>query len=271
MTTYSLGAQSAEVARLDVQAAAIDRPTRHLLQAAGIRPGMRVLDLGTGLGHVALAVADHVGPQGEVVGVDNEPRLLEIAAERAAAYPHVRLVEDDVRTFRDAEPFDAVVGRLILFHLPDREAVLRHHLDALTPDGGLVAMIDYDLGSVRTEPPLPLAQHCKDVMLAGFRSAGADPVIGVRLGQLLAEVGLADVQTLGMQAYGTAEATGAAHMITAVLGSLAPQLVAAGISSPEELGLDTLAEQLTEAGINSGAVWAMPTLVGAWGRTGAPQ
>jgi ubiquinone/menaquinone biosynthesis C-methylase UbiE len=43
---------------------------------------MRVLDLGTGLGHVAFEVANLVGPRGTVVGIDQSPRLLEIAEQR---------------------------------------------------------------------------------------------------------------------------------------------------------------------------------------------
>src|SRR4051812_8969977 len=149
---YLLGSDDAEVARLDLQAGAIAPPTGLLLQAAGIGPGMRVLDLGTGLGHVAFALADLVGPGGTVVGVDQSATLLEIAESRrrAAALEHVRFEEGDARTFRADAPFDAVVMRLLLFHLPDAVDVLRHHMHAVRP-GGLVLAIDYDMGSARAE------------------------------------------------------------------------------------------------------------------------
>jgi hypothetical protein len=52
MTRYVLGSDDAEIARLDHQAAAIAGATAAILPAAGIGPGMRVLDLGTGLGHI---------------------------------------------------------------------------------------------------------------------------------------------------------------------------------------------------------------------------
>jgi trans-aconitate methyltransferase len=119
MANYSLGSDDAEIARLDEQAEFLREPTRMLLAASGIGPGMRVLDLGTGLGHVAAAVADLVGPDGQVVGLDLDPRMLAVAQTRTRHLPQVRFVEGDVTRWRDDQPFDAVVGRLILFHLRD--------------------------------------------------------------------------------------------------------------------------------------------------------
>ena len=60
-SNYALGSSDEEIACLDAQSASIVAPTRLLLRAAGIGPGMRVLDLGTGLGHVARLVAELVG------------------------------------------------------------------------------------------------------------------------------------------------------------------------------------------------------------------
>jgi ubiquinone/menaquinone biosynthesis C-methylase UbiE len=71
---YVLGSDGAEIARLDAQAAMSAPATRLLLQAGGrIGRGMRVLDLGTDLGHVAFDVASLVGPEGTVVGIDQDP------------------------------------------------------------------------------------------------------------------------------------------------------------------------------------------------------
>jgi ubiquinone/menaquinone biosynthesis C-methylase UbiE len=262
---YVLGASDPEVARLDFQAAWLEGPTRLLLREAGVGPGMRVLDLGTGLGHVALAAAELVGAEGEVVGIDSSPKLLQLAGERGAAFPQVRFQEGDVRSWRGEEPFDAVVGRLILFHLPDAAAVLQHHLQGLRP-GGLMVALDYDLGAIRTEPPVPLVAEHAAWMLAAFRSAKADPMIGARLAPLFSRVGLAGVRTLGIQGYlGPTDPRGPA-MLAGVVRSLAPQMVAAGIATAEQLGLDTLAERLAAAVQEAGAVFVPPVLAGAWGR-----
>jgi len=122
---YVLGSHADELARLEAQSAAIEQPTRLVLQAAGIGSGMHVLDLGSGLGHVSQLVASLVGPEGSVVGVEQSPELLQAAERRRtdAGLDRVSFVQGDVRAFDAGRTFDAVVGRLILFHLADPVAV----------------------------------------------------------------------------------------------------------------------------------------------------
>ena len=266
-TRYSLGSEDHEIARLDAQAALLERATGIILRESGIGRGMRVLDLGTGLGHVAFAAARLVGLEGKVVGIDNSPRLLGVAMRRASAYPQVRLVEADVRTWRDEEPFDAVIGRLILFHLPDRLAVLRHHLEALRR-GGLLVALDFDLGSIRAEPPLALVEEAVEWTRATFLSAGALPTIGARLVPLLAEAGLAGVESIGIQEYFGPGDPRSARVLCGVMRSLAPQAAAAGIATPEHLRPETLEERLARAMKASGSALLFPVLAGAWGRRG---
>jgi methyltransferase family protein len=264
---YSLGSADLEIARLDRQAESIAGATDALLRASGIGPGMRVLDVGTGLGHVAFHVASLVGPTGSVVGVDQDARLLGVAEGRraAAGAENMRFLEADARTVRFDEPFDAFVCRLLLFHLPDAADVLRHHRAGLRP-GGLAVTIDYDTGASRTEPPVPLLAQGLGWVEAAFRAAGADPRIGARLGVLLRESGFADVQTLGIQAYfGPTDPAGVA-LLAGVVRALAPAIVAGGIATEEEIGLDTLEERLAREVEAADAVVLTPTVVGAWGQ-----
>lgn len=260
--TYVLGSDIAEIERLDLQAKWLEPATRLLLGQAGIAPGMRVLDLGTGLGHVALAAADLVGATGQVVGIDTDRRLLEHAGSRAAGRP-LRFVEGDVRTWSDDTAFDVVVGRLILFHMPDPVAVVRHHLAHLRPGGRFVA-IDYDIGACRSEPPTPLVDLTVQRMVAAFRSAGAHPTIGTRLALLLAEAGLDHAQSIGVQGYlGPDDPRGPA-MLAGVVRSLLPRMIEARIARAEEIGIDSLAQRVGEELRTARAVVVPPTLVGAW-------
>ena len=270
-TAYVLGSDDAEIARLDGQAQSIAGATEALLRAAGLGGDMRVLDLGTGLGHVAFMVAGLLGPGGSVVGVDQAARLLEIAEQRraAAGLENVGFLHGDARTFTVSEPFDAVVARLLLFHLPDRQEVLRRQLDALRP-GGKMVLVEFDIGALRAEPDAPLVVSAKRWMEAAFRAAGADPRVGARAGELLRRAGFADVQTFGIQPYLAPTDPVGSFLCAGVVRSLAPKILAEGIADEAELGLDTLQERIAAQVAELDAVVLLPAVVGAWGTRPSP-
>ena len=263
--TYVLGSDDPEIKRLDAQAGWLEQPTRLLLRVAGIEPGMRVLDLGTGLGHVAYALGELIGPTGQVIGIDSDDRMLAVASAHLDGRSHIRFAKGDVRTWTSDEPFDAVVGRLILSHLPDAVAVVRHHLAHLRAGGRFIAL-DYDIGSSRAEPPVPLLEPYLRYVLAAFRRAGANPIMGTRLALLLADAGLADPQSIGTQGYLAPDDPRGPAMLAGVVRSLAPHIVAAGIATAADLGVETLQDRLTAAMQAAHAVLLPPALVAAWGQ-----
>jgi SAM-dependent methyltransferase len=267
---YVLGNHPEELARLDRQAASIERPTRLLLQAAGIKPGMRVLDLGTGLGHVARIVAEFVGPTGTIVGIDRSGDALAVARTRAqeAGVRHLTFEEGEVHTWRAAQPFDAIVARLLLFHVPDPIAAVKHHVRNLGPGGEFVA-VDFDLGNTRAEPPVPLVTEAKQWVEDAFRAAGAWPRIGSRLGIILERAGLTGVTTFGVQAYLAPTDPAGPTLLAGVVRSLAPTMIAHGIATAEQIGIETLEQRLTNATRDADAAILLPTVVGAWGFTSA--
>src|SRR6516225_8474380 len=79
---YILGHSDAEISRLQTQAAILRPITERLLRNAGIRSGMRVLDVGTGAGDVAILAAQLVGPNGSVVGIDPNGSVVGIDPNR---------------------------------------------------------------------------------------------------------------------------------------------------------------------------------------------
>ena len=82
---YLMGRSEAETRRLIAQHQLYSRFTRRLLEDAGIAEGMKVLDVGSGAGDVALLAAELVGPTGSVVGVDQDAGVLDTARARAEA------------------------------------------------------------------------------------------------------------------------------------------------------------------------------------------
>jgi len=264
---YVLGSDPRELARLDRQAASLEPATRLLLQAAGLRPGLRVLDLGTGLGHVARLAGDLVGPSGSVVGIDRAAEALAVARQRAEAKGdrHVSFVEGEVGQWRADEPFDAVVGRLVLFHLADPVMAVRHHVENLA-EGGLFIAIDFDLGAARAEPHVDLITEGLDWVMRAFSAGGASPRIGARLGPILKQAGLDAVTTFGVQGYLAADDPSGPPLLGGVIRSLADQIITHGIATAEQLDLATLEERIAVELRRAQAVLLPPTLAGAWGR-----
>lgn len=109
---------------------------RDLLDLIRIRPGDRLLDLGTGTGLVAELARESVGPDGLVVGIDPSTTMLGVARSRR----HVVAVAGMAPglPFGPAS-FDAVVANLVLSHLPDLGAALAELVQVLAPGGRLGA------------------------------------------------------------------------------------------------------------------------------------
>jgi ubiquinone/menaquinone biosynthesis C-methylase UbiE len=112
--TYALGRSDDEHARLTAQANFLRPLTERVFRKAGIAPGMTVLDIGSGVGDVAFLVADLVGQDGKVVGVDMDGGALEKARKRAQQLKlqNVEFIQGDIRNIVLSGPFDAAVGRL---------------------------------------------------------------------------------------------------------------------------------------------------------------
>ena len=81
----------------------IDRQLSPLGLAAmdtlGLFSGAVVLDIGCGAGQTLLQLADRVGPDGQVIGVDVAPLLSDIAQQRAKPFRQVRLIKGDAQSW----------------------------------------------------------------------------------------------------------------------------------------------------------------------------
>jgi len=125
------------------------RYARQLVAVTPLKPGDRVLDAGTGTGFAACAIAQRVGPTGDVLGVDLSPGMLAQArrAVDAAQLANVELLEADVTDLRDvaASTFDAVVCSAGLLYMPVAKALSAWH--RLLEPNGVVAFSTMKAGS----------------------------------------------------------------------------------------------------------------------------
>lgn len=119
--------------------------SERMLDLAGLRPGMRVLDLATGRGEPALRAAHRVAPGGAVLGVDADPGVLRLASEAAVQQGvhnlDLRVASAEALDDLPARSFDAVTCRWGLMYMSEPAAALRHVARALADDGRFVASL----------------------------------------------------------------------------------------------------------------------------------
>src|ERR1700736_3210601 len=115
-SSYALGSTDSEHERLIRQAALLAPLTERFFREACIGPGQRVLDLGSGVGDVAMLAGRLVGPSGQVVGVERDTRSIARARVRVAeaGLHNVTFTQFDAAEDSSDRLFDAAIGRLIL-------------------------------------------------------------------------------------------------------------------------------------------------------------
>lgn len=261
--------------RLQSQAELLATSTRRLLERAGIAAGMKVLDVGSGAGDVALLAADLVGPAGTVIGIERNTASIEHARARvqAAGLTQVHFVEGDLTSLEIEEDFDAVVGRLVLQHLSDPAAVL-HRLVRVVRPGGIVAFQEIAIPEAGASvPPVPLFDQMYWWASEGLRRAGVESRFGLHLNRVFLEAGL-PVPELHCDAFiGAGPEWGWYEVIAESVRTLLPVIVGQGIATADEIAIDTLAQRCREAVVGQHSTVLAPDYISAWTRlpTRAPR
>ena len=266
--TYALGRSAAETQRLIRQAQIYGPLTRRFFASAGITAGMKVLDVGSGAGDVALLVADLVGPRGAVIGLETNPTILQTARARvrATGWTNVTFLEGDVQNIGLDGNFDAVVGRWILMYLQDPAAVLRRLLERLQP-GGVVAFQENDFTYPPTTfPPAPVHQQVKQWTSPPAGGGGPDQQMGSKLYRTYLDAGLPAPQLLLDAPIGGGEDWPGYAYVADTVRSLLPMLEKVGMVSAEEVEVDTLADRLRAEVVAQQGVQMLPIVIGAWAR-----
>jgi SAM-dependent methyltransferase len=267
-SVYTLPRTDREWRRLMLQGELLAPITRRCFQQAGIGRGMRVLDVGSGVGDVSLICAELVGPRGSVLGVELDEESNQLARKRAAdrGLTNVEFRSLDIATIELDRRIDAVVGRFVLMHLKDPIQVLRRLRAWLRP-GGIVAFVEPYLDGpyATTVPPSPTLAHL-ELVRDRLRAAGPaiDRAMGLRLHGAFVRVGLPPPQLFAEQLVGGADSKLIEYMAE-TMHSVSRHWVRLGIEGADRLDFETFAERVRAEIGPSGCVLLHP-IVAAWTR-----
>jgi ubiquinone/menaquinone biosynthesis C-methylase UbiE len=262
---YLLGHRAAEQDRLQHQAEFLVDEANALFDQIGIKPGDRVVEIGCGPRGCLDLLAERVGPDGAVVGVEPNGE----AVARARSYVHdrglrnVQVIQADGRsTGLPAGTFDVVTARLVLVNVPRPHEIVAEAVRLARP-GGVVAFHEADAVSRLCDPPLPAWTQLIDVIKAYSRRNGIDIHVARALPRLLRDAGVVDI---GVRPLVYIDPPGhlRRRILEVFVNNLAERLVADGLITADEL--ERLGGALARHLDDRTTVVISDLFIQAWGR-----
>jgi SAM-dependent methyltransferase len=262
---YALGHSSRELDRLSFQGSVFAPFTQQLLSQAGLRSGMRILDIGSGSGDVSFLAADMVGTRGHVLGVDRSVEAVERARARAVRRNHsnVAFAVGDPAAMQFDQPFDAIIGRFVLMYQDDPVESLTKMTQHVRP-GGLVVFHELDTSTCRSYPPVSAFDEATRWLREALRGSGARPDLGMEMHSLFLDSGLPAPGMRFDAVISGEEESPVCELLAEAVRSLVPTLERLNVASPVQVRIDTLADHLRKEVAARRAVVASYALIGAW-------
>jgi len=267
---YILGQSAYEYERLTFQAKILRPFTEKFFRFAGVSLGMRVLEIGSGMGDVAFLASEIVGPGGSVLGVDQDCAGLEKARERSrqqGCSSWVSFEGSNLAEFETADQFDAIVGRYILLYQQDPGAIIRRLVKFLKP-GGIVVFHEVDFANAHpSDPPCAFWDEIYGLLSEAFRRAGSPPDYGRRVAGAFLDAGLPFPTVLAESVAGGGHDSYLYRWVASTLISVIPRFEQMGLALPEGVTADeTLARRLEYEVVAAGSQILGPIQFGAWTR-----
>jgi SAM-dependent methyltransferase len=269
---YALGHSARELDRLTFQGTVFAPFTRQLFVQAGIKAGMRVLDVGSGSGDVSFLAAELVGPTGHVLGVDRSAEAVQRASARAIrrGLSNVAFVVGDLDEMQFDQQFEAIVGRFVLMYQNDPVESLRKLTEHLHP-GGLAVFHELYTSACRSCPEIPAFDEAARWLEDALRGSGARPELGLEMHSLFLDSGL-PAPGMRMDAVVSGEPESPVYdLLAEAVRSLVPTLQKLNIATPEDVQINSLADRLRNEVVDRRAVVMSYGLVGAWARKPGPD
>lgn len=267
-THYVMGHDDRERRRLYLQASILNPLSNELLRRAGLSAGMRVLDIGCGVGELSMVAARLVGRNGRVTGIDIDEAALALAAARAReqGLEWIDFAHADVSSYRTDASYDAVIGRHILIHTPDPGRIVGTAHSLLNP-GAVAVFQEYDFSVVhRPFPAAPLYERIFEIFRTFFAKAAHDN-IGTRLFHLAVDAGFPSPECRVEYPMDGGADSPFYDWIAESLRSILPRASALGLVRSDEItAIDSLATRLRDEALALGVCLPGPAMVGCVAR-----
>ena len=251
-----------EQGRLGLLSSLLDPYVRFRLEGLCLAPGAACLEIGAGNGSMSRWIAGRVGPSGRVVCTDLETSFIERLKGEGIVVRRLDVVRDPIVKAEDGAGFDLILGRNVLHHLPERNAVIQRLIAALKP-GGLLVLMEPDTETLWTCATPEWVIYWQ-AFCAWSESRDIDYRLGRSLALRLARAGLGNVESFGETAYieggidtPTLAATGFYRDTALAIG---PQMIADGFL--DEAGLDGFIRLMDRPGFRAAGY----NFTMAWGR-----
>jgi len=236
--------------------------TEALLRRAGLRPGLRVVEIGCGSGNTACWVAEQLGPDGRILAVDVSPGQIDQARQQARSrnLGNIEFQVADAYSPRLPEgAFDFAYCRLVLMHLTRPAKALAAMRDLVRP-GGVVACEEMDLGYWLCDPPAETMTRFFTLNTALGERRGEHFSLGASLHRVFREVGFARPEvgsnfTLALRGERK-------RLLGMTFVEFAPELVQEGLATQEEV--DRLAAGLMALADDDTTLFGLPLVVQVW-------
>jgi SAM-dependent methyltransferase len=199
---------------------------------------MAVLDAGCGTGAITAGIANAVGPQGYVMGIDRDQALLEVARSEHATVPNLHFERGDATTLNLRARFDVVTAARTLQWIAEPALAVANLKKAAKPTG-VVVVLDYNHLRNQWQPDPPRDfQRFYDAFLAWRQSNRWDNEMADHLPELFRSAGLTNIESRvqdEISGRGDADFTDRTALWSEVIESLGGQLEAGGFCTGTEL------------------------------------
>jgi ubiquinone/menaquinone biosynthesis C-methylase UbiE len=249
--------------RLTVLARSWRPTTAALFDRVQLGKGTRCLDLGCGSGDVTFEMAQHVGPDGSVTGIDMDEVKLGLAREAAATQglANVEFRQMNVYEWAEQNSYDLVYARFVLQHLSRPVDVLRAMWAAVRV-GGVIVVEDADFEGSFCDPPHDGFDFWVEAYQRVLERRGGDPLTGRKLHRYFRGAGIPEPDVAVVQ---RVDRIGEAKTLPySTVDATADAIVGEGVATAAEV--QTALESLAEFGADPHSLCGSPRVFQAWVR-----